>query len=260
MQASMEEQAQPNPDQELLYSEAAMEVTEEFYNQLKLGNDSEEEEEEEGEEFSFICEAANNSQITAEDAFVNGQIKPVFPLFNRDLLFSDEDEKILHENLPMRPAVKKVFVETKNGMTSASSENDDISGPYCELTTRKVVEASPEACKKSNSTGFSKIWRLKDFTARCNSDGRDAFVFLNNSHTPPSTAEPAAANAGQRKKSTTKVNGGKSKTAPLSSHEVYLKSKAKMDDRQKSYLPYRRELMGIFTNVNGGLTRSVHPF
>ncbi|XP_022877025.1 uncharacterized protein LOC111395272 [Olea europaea var. sylvestris] len=256
----MEEQ--PNPDQELLYSEAAMKISEDFYTQLKLGNDSEgEEDEEEEEEFSFVCEVENDSQITAEDAFVNGQIKPVFPLFNRDLFFSHEDEKLLRENLP---PIKKVFVERNDGVASASSENEDIAGPYCELTTRKVVEASPEVCKKSNSTGFSKIWRLKEFTARCNSDGRDAFVFLNNSQTSPSTAEPAAASGGERKEPTKKVNGNgkakKSKTTPLSAHEVYLKNKAKMNDRQKSYLPYRRELMGIFTNVNGGLTRSVNPF
>ncbi|CAA2979415.1 Hypothetical predicted protein [Olea europaea subsp. europaea] len=259
MQASMEEQL--NSDQELLYSEAAMKLSDDFYAQLKL-SDSEEEDE---EEFSFVCEVANDSQITAGDAFIDGQIKPVFPLFNRDLLFPDEDEKILRENLPIRPPVKKVFVERKDGSTSTSSEKDDISGPCCELKTRKVVEASPEeVCKKSNSTGFSKIWRLKDFKARCNSDGRDAFVFLNNNHTPPSTAEPAAASGGEKKESTKKANGygkaKKSKTSPLSAHEVYLKNKAKMDDRQKSYLPYRRELLGVFTNVNGGLTRSVHPF
>ncbi|CAI9785160.1 unnamed protein product [Fraxinus pennsylvanica] len=259
MQARMEEQT--NSDKELLYSEAAMKMSEDFYTQLKLSNDSEEDEE---EEFSFVCEVANDSQITAGDAFVDGQIKSVFPLFNRDLLFSDEDENILLDNLPMRPPVKKVFVERKDGLTSHSSENDDIAGPYCELTTRKVVEASPEVCKKSNSTGFSKIWRLKDFKARCNSDGKDAFVFLNKSHAPPSTAQPAAASCGEKKESTRKVNrdvtAKKSKTTPLSSHEVYLKNKAKMDHRQKSYLPYRRELLGVFTNVNGGLTRSVHPF
>ncbi|CAI9756280.1 unnamed protein product [Fraxinus pennsylvanica] len=259
----MEEQT--NPDQELLYSEAAMKISEDFYAQLKLSNDSlGEEDEDEEEEFSFVCEVENDSQITAEDAFANGQIKPVFPLFNRELFFSDEDVNILRENLPMRPQVKKVFVERIDGVASASSVNEDIAGPYCELTTRKVVDASPEVCKKSNSTGFSKIWRLKDFTARCNSDGRDAFVFLNNSHPSPSTAEPAAPSGGERKEQTKKVNQNvkakKSKTTPLSAHEVYLKNKAKMDGRQKSYLPYRRELMGIFTNVNGGLSRNMHPF
>ncbi|KAL1565630.1 hypothetical protein AAHA92_07818 [Salvia divinorum] len=188
--------------------------------------DLEEEEEEEEYEFSFICGGANTSPIAAEDAFINGQIKPVFPSINRDLLF--------HDNLPMRPPVK-VFVETAEDATSSASEN------ACDWSDRKAVEssASTEVCRKSNSTGFSKIWRFKDLLGRSNSDGRDAFVFLNNA------AE-------------VKV-GGKGKKVS-SAHEVYLKSKAKGEERRRSYLPYRPELMGFFTNVNGGLTKNVHPF
>ncbi|KAH6763206.1 hypothetical protein C2S52_020639 [Perilla frutescens var. hirtella] len=162
----------------------------------------------------------------------------------------------------MRPPVKKVFVETEGvdgqAMTSSAQGNDEIAGPCCEWSSRKAVEASPEVCKKSNSTGFSKIWRLKELTARSNSDGRDAFVFLNGNHAPPAAKQPAAA---EKKGSAVKVKkSGKSKTAAVSAHEVYLRSKAKEEERRRSYLPYRPELMGFFTNVNGGLTRNVHPF
>lgn len=78
-------------------------------------NESDDEEEEEDEEeFSFMCGGANTSPIAAEDAFVDGQIKPIFPLFNRELFFSAKNSRSLHENLPMggKPAVKKVLVET----------------------------------------------------------------------------------------------------------------------------------------------------
>ncbi|KAL2559763.1 hypothetical protein Fot_04502 [Forsythia ovata] len=269
MQASLEESGFPRQD---TYSEADGI----FSAQLKLAGDSRDdgvtEEEENEEEFTFAC-GANTSPVAAEDAFLNGQIKPAFPLFNRDSLFSD-DSKTLHGNLPAMPPVKKVFVEKKDGdgkvTSSSSSENDDISGPYC---ARKAVEASPEVCKKSNSTGFSKMWRFKDFMGRCNSEGRDAFVFLNNNDMTPSTAAPPASvvagrlkreekGGGEKKESTAKVKKNqKSKTASLSAHEVYLKSKAKEEDRRRSYLPYRPELMGFFTNVSGGgLTRNVHPF
>lgn len=187
------------------------------------------------EEFSFVCVGEDGAAIGAEDAFIDGKIKAVFPLFDQSLLFSGEGE------LP----VKKIFVESSGG----DAADDGIAGPYCEWSSRK---ASPEACKKSNSTGFSKIWRLKEITCRSNSDGRDAFVFLNGSHAPPEKEEkapppppPAAA-----KKS------GKGKAA-ASPHEVYLRSKAKEEERRRSYLPYR---VGFFTNVNGGLTRNVHPF
>ncbi|CAI9767933.1 unnamed protein product [Fraxinus pennsylvanica] len=270
MQASLEEKEFPRQD---YYSEAAGNMTEIFSTKLKLPGDPRDdddvaEEEENEEEFTFVC-GANTSSVTAEDAFVDGQIKPVFPLFNRDLLLSDG-------NSPLMPPVKKVFVETKNdegNVMSSSLENDDISGPYC---ARKAVEASSGVCKKSNSTGFSKIWRFKDFMGRCNSDGRDAFVFLNNSNTTPAKAatpstvvagsvrreEKEGGGGGEKKESTVKVKKiQKNKTASLSAHELYLKSKAKDGDRRRSYLPYRPELMGFFTNVSGGgLTRNVHPF
>lgn len=228
-------------------------------------DEDEEEDEEEEEEFSFMCGGANTSPIAAEDAFINGQIKTVYPLFNRDLLFSGEDSGGLHENLPMRPPVKKVFVETReaNGQASSSTaESERVAGPTRDWSDRKAVEASPEICKKSNSTGFSKIWRFKDLLGRSNSDGRDAFVFLNNGEHPAATKgeEKSEKEAAVKVSGKVKKGGKGKKTASLSAHEAYLKSKAKGEERRRSYLPYRPELMGFFTNVNGGLTKNVHPF
>ncbi|CAN1820730.1 hypothetical protein LINPERHAP1_LOCUS29222 [Linum perenne] len=51
----------------------------------------EEEEEEEEEEFSFSSAFSDESLISAEEAFLNGQIRPVFPLFDRDMLLSGEN-------------------------------------------------------------------------------------------------------------------------------------------------------------------------
>ncbi|KAL0357921.1 UNVERIFIED_CONTAM: hypothetical protein Scaly_1477800 [Sesamum calycinum] len=246
MQTSVEEKL--NPDHNLC-SEHKM--SEDFYTHLKLREENE----------------AVDGDHAAEDAFVNGQIKPVFPLFNRDLLFSGEDSvaaAALHESLPMRPPVKKVFVETSEENGQVTPENDDVSGIYCEWSERKAVEASPEACKKSNSTGFSKIWRFKDLLGRSNSDGRDAFVFLNNAHPPPPPSAAEQSTKGDEKVERTKVKEkakkGKTAAARVSAHEAYLRSKAKGEERRRSYLPYRPELMGFFTNVSGGLTKNVHPF
>ncbi|KAL6547328.1 hypothetical protein OROMI_023049 [Orobanche minor] len=268
MQKSTEEKL--NPDY-ILLSEAK--ISQDLHAHLKLGKqeeieavdnhgdgedegeeEEEEEEEDEGEEeFSFMCEGANTSPIAAEDIFMDGQIRPIFPLFNRDLLFSGES---LRDSLPVFPPVKKVFVQTNEENSPSASSSSD----------RKAVEASPspEVCKKSNSTGFSKIWRFKDFLGRSNSDGRDAFVFLNNAHAPtPSAEQLVAAVKGEEKKgSKDKVKGKakKGKVASLSAHEVYLRSKVAKEERRRSYLPYRPELMGFFTNVNGGLSKNVHPF
>ncbi|KAL3654052.1 hypothetical protein CASFOL_003733 [Castilleja foliolosa] len=234
----------------------------------EVEEEEEDEDEEEEEEFSFFCGGANTSPISADDIFSDGQIRPVYPLFNRDLFFSGED-------LPARPSVMKLFVETSEetgSVASSSKGNPVVSGPHCEWSDRKAVEVSPpspETCKKSNSTGFSKIWRFKDLLGRSNSDGRDTFVFLNNGNAPPAqapsssaaTEKPVVKRDGKKGlKEKVKGKGKKVKTASLSAHEVYLKSKGTKEERRRSYLPYRPELMGFFTNVNGGLSKNVHPF
>ena len=43
---------------------------------------------------------------------------------------------------------------------------------------RTSLKASPELCKKSNSTGFSKLWRFRDFVHRSNSDGKEGGLAL----------------------------------------------------------------------------------
>ncbi|KAL6566509.1 hypothetical protein OROGR_002124 [Orobanche gracilis] len=281
MQDGAEEKLNPVRD---FHSET--EINQDLYSRTKLqeGNLQEDdlngddcEEEEQGEEdFSFNCGELSTSPVSAEDAFINGQIKPFFPIFNRNLAFSGGESNSRYENLPVRPPVKKIFVETSgddNGtdqaMASSGPGNDEIVGPYCEWSSRKAVDASPDqACKKSNSTGFSKIWRFKEFVGRCNSDGSDAFVFLNNGvHGPPPSPSPSNLKKSEKTESNTgkikkevKKSGKSTKTESLSAHEVYLRSKVKEDDRRRSYLPYRPELMGFFTNVNGGLTKNIHPF
>nr|GMD13334.1 DNA ligase 1-like [Ipomoea batatas] len=199
------------------------------------------------------------AQIAAEDAFFNGQIRPVYPLFNRDLLLGAAD----FDGLDEKPPVENVFVET------AEVTSSDAEALSCEWSGKAVVAAAgPDGCKKSNSTGFSKFWRFRDLLHRSNSDGRDAFVFLNNPAPSTSAAGKTEEKSSPGKKTgKAKVNGDtagdqkkKKSKKQLSAHERYMKSKAKDEDRRRSYLPYRPELVGFFTNVKGGLTRNVHPF
>ncbi|KAI8558040.1 hypothetical protein RHMOL_Rhmol04G0057500 [Rhododendron molle] len=259
--------------------------------------EEDEDDEEEEEEFTFACIGAEESTVSAEDAFHDGQIKPVFPLFDHSLLLA-RDSALGREDLPRRPPVKKVFIEAEDSPspTAAEEKIDGLEGEnaaemYC-AWSGKAVEASPEICKKSNSTGFSKIWRFRELTNRSNSDGRDAFVFLNNNEsktTSPSKTEekregevkPASVSSNNNESRTTtcskreesqnsdggkgkvKSNGKKKKgTPPLSAHELhYVRSRALREgERRRSYLPYRPELVGFFTNVNGGLSRNIHPF
>ncbi|KAA8533149.1 hypothetical protein F0562_033318 [Nyssa sinensis] len=195
-----------------------------------------------------------------------------------------EDSVPSKNDLPLRPPVQKVFIEARGPplppSSSSRSEADEVdtvaAGPYC-TWSKKAIEASPEVCKKSNSTGFSKIWKFRDLGHRCNSDGRDAFVFLNSSTTTSAKREEKVekreSSSEKRITSEGKTNanggkavntekGGKKETASRSAHEMhYVRNRALREgDRRRSYLPYRPELVGFFTNVSGGLSRNVHPF
>jgi len=240
-----------------------------------------EDDEEEEEEFSFACVNGEGSPITADEAFEDGQIRPVFPLFNRDLLFEYENEDDKNDNVSVtdenRPRLRKLFVEDRNGNgdgeETEGSEKEPL-GPYCSWTGGTVAEASPETCRKSNSTGFSKLWRFRDLVLRSNSDGRDAFVFLNNSNdktrTRSSSSSSSTAAEENDKKVITEKKKGKEKTSTSSetkkkttttksAHEkLYMRNRAMKEEvKHRSYLPYKQ--VGFFTNVNG-LSRNIHPF
>ncbi|XP_038885805.1 uncharacterized protein LOC120076099 [Benincasa hispida] len=234
-----------------------------FDDKLHL-EDGEEEDEDEDEEFSFVCANPDGSSpISADDAFYNGQIRPVYPLFNRDLLFVDEEN-----SETFRPPLRKVFVEKRDTLAPVSESELEvegvIEGTYCEWSP-----ATAELGKKSNSTGFSKLWRFRDFMTmhRSSSDGKDAFVFLSNPSSSSSSSSSSSPKPSKNKPhkqlqpaSAPKVNRLKPQT-PSSAHEThYVRSRAqKQVDKHKSYLPYRQDLVGFFTTVNG-FSKNVHPF
>lgn len=250
----------------------------EFHEEEEAEDADEEDEEEEDEEFSFACVNAEGSPITAEEAFEDGQIRPVFPLFNRALLFDQNDgvSATDDDSESIRPRVRKVFVEDRDGDGEGKKAEEGSLGTYCSWSGGTVAEASPETCRKSNSTGFSKLWRFRDLVLRSNSDGRDAFVFLNNSNaavgdkTQSSSSSSRAAKLtsedGKEEKKSTKAKKGKEKEKTTSSekrtksaHEkLYMRNRAlKEEVKHRSYLPYKQ--VGFFTNVNG-LSRNIHPF
>ncbi|CAL9216082.1 unnamed protein product [Arabidopsis halleri] len=248
---------------------------------VEFNEDEDDEEDEEEEEFSFACVNGEGSPITADEAFEDGQIRPVFPLFNRDLLFDYENDDDKSDDVSVtdenRPRLRKLFVEDRNGdgdgEETEDSEKEPL-GPYCSWSGGTVAEASPETCRKSNSTGFSKLWRFRDLVLRSNSDGRDAFVFLNNNNnvgdktrTRSSSSSSTAAEENDKKVVTEKKKGKekttttetKKKTMTKSAHEkLYMRNRAMKEEvKHRSYLPYKQ--VGFFTNVNG-LSRNIHPF
>ncbi|KAK1376558.1 Actin cytoskeleton-regulatory complex protein [Heracleum sosnowskyi] len=265
-------------DEEKEFAEIAAKISEDFdfkLSFLKLTSeqgedDSEEVEEERNEErevaadddFTFAINGSDSTVISGQGAATEAQIRPYFPLFNQDLLLSPEDYKRSENKLPSRPPVEKVFIESPPSEGESNAVNRIASGPYCEWE-----KATPELSKKSNSTGFSKLWRFKEYLHRSHSDGRDAFVFLNNEakrevkSVPKKLAGEASSEkkpvAGEKKA----VKKGKKTAPPLSAHEVYLRSKGIYPDydRRRSHLPFQP--VGFFTNVSGGgLSKNVHPY
>ncbi|KAI3921052.1 hypothetical protein MKX01_036031 [Papaver californicum] len=263
--------------------------------------DIEKEEDEDEFEFSFL--SGDGIAISADEIFANGQIRPVFPIFNRDLLFAggknyDEDNESKHPK--KNSSLRKLFIgEREEDVHScSSSEADELdnlpAGTYCvwkpKQSSTRISSSLPDTCKKSKSTGssssssqsvsttsVSKRWRFRDFLFRSNSDGKDTFVFLT-----PSASSSSATNKMMMKNTKEEklvieklekvvvsgegkvVGKGKSKTgaaADNSAHEIhYVRNRAlKENDRKKSYLPYRQDLVGFFANVNG-LSRNLHPF
>ena len=90
------------------------------------------------------------------------------PIFNRYLLFGgdyDGDLRSKVDSLSLRPPLRKLFVEDRDGYSSSA-------------WNRTSLKASPELCKKSNSTGFSKLWRFRDLVHRSNSDGKERGLAL----------------------------------------------------------------------------------
>lgn len=228
----------------------------------------EDEEDEEGEdeefEFAFFPKDSVPSPAPADEIFCNGQIRPVYPLFDTSLLYEGvergKDSDGLsndHDEAPQKPAtvrlpLRKLFTEERelsNSSSCSSSEADELEGAapgtYCVWNPKAADgEASGMVggkgqCKKSNSTGSSKRWRFRDLLYRSNSDGKERFAFLTHSN---------------REEKVEKFN----KNASPPGRKVADKTTAVQpcgkisgERRRESYLPYRQDLVGIFSNVHG---------
>lgn len=251
-------------------------ISDQFNQQLSLDPElNQHDENDNDDDFTFMLIGEDDLPIYSDNVTEDGQIRQVFPLFDQKLLLNDNGEYDVEEihQLPIHPPVDKIFIESPRGFpVQENKQNDDsdsATGPYCEWSKESVTIIS-ELSKKSNSTGFSKLWRLREKVNRSNSDGRDAFVFLKNTDRTTVTASVTPSSSSSSSSSSVKsVNGDgkvkvvKAKKATVSAHEVYLRSKNgghTEEERRKTYLPYRPELMGLFTNVHSGLSKNVHPY
>jgi hypothetical protein len=212
----------------------------------KPGNDDQQ-----GGSDDFEFALVDSSLIAADDVFCNGQIRPVFPLFNTDLLLEnapvpepDDSNSKPPAPRPVRKPLRKLFIEERETPSCSSSEADELDGiqpeTYCVWKPRVPGgEENTGRPKKSNSTGSSKRWKFRDLLHRSNSsDGKDSFIYLSN--------KSSKNTAGMKEASARSLDDAK--------------EKGKEGDRERSsFVPYKQDLVGLFANVSG-LSRNMHPF
>ena len=214
-------------------------------------------------------------------------VTDVFPIFNGEMRNSDAaDISISLKNIligdekPKRHSggrrnsdaaeilnsLKKLFIgnekEKRNGVPSFEVEDDLDSVPaesYCFWTPKSSPIASPTAtptnspikCKKSNSTGSSSNsssssrWKFLSLLRRSKSDGKESLNLK--------------VNSGEKNVAGKKIPVAEKKTpATVSAMEVFYGRKK--ETRVKSYLPYKKELIGfgVGFNANGGRSFPLH--
>ena len=241
----------------------AAKVSEEFRDEESKSESKvllEEEEEEyvdEDDEFEFVSTIADlDSRL-----FFDGEIRQVFPVFNRSLLLNEgcDDHDRGNEGGHAAAALKKLFIDDHDDddddagrQASSSSSDEDEPEPepnmnvtFCiwspkrnnNPTSSASPLQSPSRCKKSNSTGSSssstpskKWFKLRDLLRRSNSDGKDSFVFLhkpknNNNNNNNKNSSNSHADSSKEKKVKSGKSKAKAKTkaqaAAVSAHEAF---------------------------------------
>lgn len=207
--------------------EAKTKIAHDFYLKLKLMEQkyrgknckatrvfSEEEADEYDDEFSFSrAFHGMNMRISVDEAY----FKPVFPLFDQDILLVDGVEVM--ESLKAND--RKVFVKMPNSAT------DGLSVPASTSS-----EDSPMEGKKVKVAGISKTWKIKDLMRRSKSDGRE---------------EKVAGEIKKKELRENKVKGNenkakkvvKGKRSVVSVQERYTWCNATEEDQRRAYLAHR---------------------
>ncbi|CAH9123161.1 unnamed protein product [Cuscuta epithymum] len=217
-------------------------------------NSCDEEEDERGSGVEF--------EFSAAEEFFNG---PAFPVFNRrdfpingELLpdhgHSDEDAD---ESICIALNEWSIDDDKKyrrNSKSSSSSEAcDELEGSKLNETTT----SQGSGYRKISSTGSImsfRRWKIRNLLRRSNSERKDGFVLFSSKVGGKSEGkEPgkALSKVTGNTKAKRKVAGGGKAMPPswMAAHELYY-MRANDRAKRRSYLPYKRELVGFFASVN----------
>ncbi|PKA66582.1 hypothetical protein AXF42_Ash003236 [Apostasia shenzhenica] len=201
--------------------------------------------------------------VTADEIFCNGQIRPIYPVFNRDLLAGDGGgEKQLRKPLRRLMIEERESATASRSSSSSSSSVDDLEGvppeTYC---VWKPKSAYNRRCRKVGSTGSSFRWRIHDLVVgRSHSDGKEKFVFVAPVDKRLPDKEPSAEGVKEKKKNMKGKGKQPSEMDLGSAHRVLygLGATAKGEPAARKSFPTYKPV-GFFANVDG-LSREHHPF
>jgi len=194
---------------------------------------------------------------------------PTFPIFDRDLAAEaensgggrDSGQELIQNTLG------KLLLDDSPSCSSSEVEDELESvppGTYCVWRPKPSPASAP--CRKSKSTGSSssKRWKLLDLLRRSNSEGKESVVFLTPSvnsakrkGVKSENGKKIAANGGNGKRipAITAIGGGGKRLpaiAAASAHEaLYVRNREmRREDKRRSYLPYRQDLVGFCVNLS----------
>ncbi|XP_019442204.1 PREDICTED: uncharacterized protein LOC109346919 [Lupinus angustifolius] len=211
--------------------------------------------------------------LPSNDVFFNGYNPPLFPIFNGG---GDDGGRVTAEevdSLSLHFQMRKLLISGEDyrrdspSSSSSSSEVDELDGipasTYCVWTPKSAqsVQASPNRCKKSNSTGSSasplKRWKVLDLLRRSNSDGKNMFMFLKNNKEVKSENSKERRDFGSSNEfAGKKYSGGGEGKLPktTSAYEgVYFgkrERRIKEKNKRRTYLPYKQNLIGYASTFN----------
>ncbi|XP_076928983.1 uncharacterized protein LOC143593150 [Bidens hawaiensis] len=193
---------------------------------------------------SFNCYASESStsRSIAKIIHEDQDFEFAFLVTDQDALSNSNDDET-DASFALTGPLGKLFIDESFSYTYTSSEADELenlpSETYC-VWRPKGSSPAMTKCKKSSSTGSgSKRWRFRYLLRRSNSEGKEPMVLL--------TSKKEKRNSGE----VSKVAGPWKVQTPV--HEqFYVQRRAENEvGKRKSYLPYRKDLVGLFANVNG---------
>ncbi|XP_044479059.1 uncharacterized protein LOC123206034 [Mangifera indica] len=227
------------------------------------------------EDFEFVSDGRVGSD--GREMFVDGQIRQVFPVFNRALLLNEEDG-FDYSPRKRQVSLKNLLVEEgREGPPpppSSSKEEDELEAVpekiYCVWSPkRNRVAASPNRSNSMGSTSsFGGWFKFPRLLRRSNSEGghKDSFLFLQKRKTNADSTTRKQLGSKQAKVKgcgDNKVKLSAVHQAKLSpSREVFLMKKSKpikeVHDKKRSSC--KQDLIGFFVNNVSSLGKTIAPF